>query len=59
MINQILYLNSLSNYDGVCLFSFSSLKTILSDSNNIANYAFVKLKEKYWKDKINCPKYKS
>ena len=59
MINQILYLNSLSNYEGVCLFSFTSLKTILSDSNNIANYAFVKLKEKYWKDKINCPKYKS
>ena len=56
LINQLLYLQTLDNVEGVCFFSFTSLKSILSDDNNIAFKAFEVLKDDMWTRKVEIPK---
>ena len=56
LINQLLYLETLENVEGVCFFSFTSLKTILDSVDNIAKDAFRILKEEMWINKVNIPK---
>ena len=56
LINQLLYLQTLDNVEGVCFFSFTSLKSILSDKNNIAYHAFEILKDEMWTSKVDIPK---
>lgn len=55
LINQLLYLNTLSNVEGVSFFSFSSMKRIYQDPTCIAYKAFIKLKEEFWLTKITTP----
>ena len=57
LINQLLYLNTLKNVEGVCFFSFHSLKTVHNDEDNIANESLRILKNEFWTEKINTPKY--
>ena len=56
LINQLLYLQTLDNVEGVCFFSFTSLKSILNDNSNIAYKAFEVLKEEMWTRKVDIPK---
>ena len=56
LINQILYLQTLDNVEGVCFFSFTSLKSILSDKNNIAYKAFETLRDEMWTKKVDISK---
>ena len=56
LINQLLYLQTLNNVEGVCFFSYTSLKSILSDENNIAYHAFEILKDEMWTRKVDIPK---
>ena len=56
LINQLLYLQTLGNVEGVCFFSFTSLKSILNDNSNIAYKAFEVLKDEMWTRKVDIPK---
>ncbi len=56
LINQLLYLQTLDNVEGVCFFSFTSLKSILSDEDNIAYESFIILKDEMWTRKVDIPK---
>lgn len=52
LINQFLFLNDLENVKGVSIFSFDSMKKVVSSDQYISHEAFIKIYCNFWIKKV-------
>ena len=56
LINQFLFLNDLENVKGVSIFSFGTMKKVVSSDQYISHEAFIKIHCNFWINKVKAPR---